>query len=129
MRQRCFNKNHPDFKYYGGRGITICKRWDDYANFLADMGEAPKGLTLDRTNNQGHYEPSNCQWRTRKDQANNTRKQCPVEQLLEIEPIPVDRLPVDCLLDTNDCSASNVTSVDNIHSSFPLKERGQRLDV
>lgn len=73
MRQRCLNPNNPAYDYYGGRGITVCKRWNKFENFLSDMGERPKGLTLERKKVNGNYEPSNCVWDTSKVQGNNKR--------------------------------------------------------
>ena len=65
MRARCRNKNTKWYKYYGGRGITICKRWGDFPSFAADMGPHPgKGWTLDRKRNGGNYRKSNCRWAT-----------------------------------------------------------------
>lgn len=73
MRERCLCATHPRFSCYGGRGISICTRWDDFQNFLIDMGQAPKDKSLDRVDNNGNYEPSNCRWATRKEQNGNTR--------------------------------------------------------
>jgi hypothetical protein len=61
MLKRCFNRTHCKFKKYGGRGITVCERWLDFRNFLADMGERPsKNHTIHRIDNDGDYEPANC---------------------------------------------------------------------
>lgn len=74
MRRRCLCPSHTQYHNYGGRGITICERWNDFENFLADMGERPPGLSLERINNDGNYELSNCKWATQKEQCNNQRK-------------------------------------------------------
>ena len=73
MRQRCERKTHPQFSSYGGRGIKVCERWQTFENFLADMGEPPAGLSLDRIDNNGNYEPDNCRWATKLQQMSNRR--------------------------------------------------------
>lgn len=73
MRSRCRNVNAPNYHRYGGRGIDICQRWDDFAIFLADMGKCPSGHSLDRINNEGGYRPDNCRWATPRQQMGNKR--------------------------------------------------------
>lgn len=73
MRDRCRNPKNHAYLDYGGRGIEVCERWHKFENFYADMGERPAGLTLDRINNDGNYEPGNCRWATRAQQGRNKR--------------------------------------------------------
>jgi hypothetical protein len=76
MRDRCNNPNHPDFKNYGGRGIKVCDRWNNFATFLADVGERPHSkLVLDRIDNNGNYEPGNVRWTTYSE--SNKKKRLP----------------------------------------------------
>ncbi len=73
MRSRCENPNDPAYDRYGGRGIVVCHEWKDFKNFLADMGEPPAGMTLERRDNEKGYSPNNCIWADRKAQNRNKR--------------------------------------------------------
>jgi len=76
MKARCFNPKNQNFCRYGGRGITVCERWkSSYSDFLKDMGRKPfPSATIDRINNDGNYEPSNCRWASKKEQSANKRQ-------------------------------------------------------
>lgn len=79
-KTRCFNRKNEKYSDYGGRGITMCEEWsNDFRTFLRDMGECPDGLTLERDDVNGNYEPGNCRWATPKEQVNNRRKTLRVE--------------------------------------------------
>lgn len=88
--QRCENPKSAAYRHYGGRGITVCERWKSYENFYADMGRRPAGLTIERDDVNGNYEPSNCRWATAHDQSRNKRTNVKVNQEVLVD--AADRL-------------------------------------
>jgi len=72
LRQRCMNPNDASYEWYGAKGVRVCERWNDFANFLADMGRKPSSKhSIDREDSNGNYEPNNCRWATGIEQARN----------------------------------------------------------
>lgn len=72
MRRRCLSRKRSEYLRYGGRGISVCKRWQSFSAFLMDMGKAPVGWTIERVNNEKGYSKKNCKWASRAEQSRNT---------------------------------------------------------
>jgi DNA-binding XRE family transcriptional regulator len=91
MIARCYNKNSTPFKDYGGRGIKVCDQWlNSFDAFVADMGERPSlKHSIERINNDGNYEPSNCKWATMLEQSTNKRPK-KLKNIIHYEPIEFD---------------------------------------
>jgi len=88
MLDRCINEKNRHYKSYGGRGIIVCERWSkSFENFYKDMGERPKGNSIDRINPDGNYEPENCRWATKLTQARNKRKSRIIEYKGQTKPL------------------------------------------
>lgn len=100
MKSRCLNKNDKNYYRYGGRGISVCTRWrESFAAFISDMGPRPADHSIERSDNNGPYEPSNCHWSSQKDQVRNRRntkflsignETKPLAELAEIHGLPYD---------------------------------------
>ena len=113
MLDRCENSTGTGFHNYGGRGITVCERWHSFEKFYADMGQRPKGMSLDRINNDGHYEPGNCRWATQKQQNRNSRN----NRLLTIYG------KSQCVADWADISGTNSPAIfARLNYGWPSKE-------
>ena len=101
MISRCHNPNHYNFAKYGAKGISVCERWRSFENFYADMGDRPEGMSIDRIDSRGNYEPSNCRWASDTTQANNRSsnrrfevngEMLTVREISELTGIPYKRL-------------------------------------
>lgn len=112
MIYRCHNKDRKDYKHYGGRGISVCSKWlgdNGFVNFLEDMGRRPKGTTLDRyPNNDGNYEPSNCRWATRNEQANNKRRRFNANDIRKIRSIKIGSIKLAKILGVGQTTIFNI---------------------
>ena len=79
MKARCLYPSTPSYPHYGARGITVCERWIDFRSFLADMGIRPEGTEISRIDNDGNYEPGNCEWVTKAENLAERQRRCPTK--------------------------------------------------
>lgn len=114
MKNRCLNHRNNRYHIYGGRGIKVCESWMSFKNFLADMGERPPGMTIERIETNGNYEPGNCRWATPKEQARNQR----TNHIIEIKGV---RKTVSEWTEIYGLNPKTVWS--RIHYGFPEDER------
>ena len=127
MLRRCYNKNERQYPGYGGRGISVCERWRDkngqgFSNFVFDMGPRGDGKSLDRINNDGNYEPSNCCWSDRTTQARNKRTSVKVL-------VDGHRLPIQIASELTGVKVGTLASrVRRKCRSENILEQGSRLD-
>ena len=123
MMTRCYNPKDSDYHRYGGRGIVVCERWHVFANYLQDVGEPSDwGMTLDRINNDGNYEPSNWRWATRAEQVRNTCK----ARLIELNGKMVNMADAARILGMNKSTLSRRISK-GIPLDLPVRKRTTRI--
>ena len=122
MKGRCLNPNNHNFPHYGGRGIVVCDRWlvpeNGYKNFLEDMGLRPKGMTLDRINVDGNYEPGNCRWADESTQKINQRRFSHIKQYTDEEWIEIQKDYIENKLSYDDISEKYSVSSKTIMKHF-----------
>ncbi len=111
MKYRCSNPTGGQFKNYGGRGIRVCHRWLKFENFLEDMGPRPKGMSIDRINNNQGYYPSNCRWATMSQQARNSRRSPTPEKVNRIRSLHRSGLRYQDIADAEDVGLNIVKAV------------------
>jgi hypothetical protein len=122
MKGRCLNPDKDKYPNYGGRGITICDRWLDsengYKNFLEDMGYRPEGMTLDRIDVDGNYEPSNCRWASKSLQVINQRRRSHIKQYSDDEWLDIEKDYLDNDLTYNEISEKYKVSSSKVAKKF-----------
>lgn len=109
MIRRCNDPKKPEFKWYGGKGIKVCDKWEKFAGFFEDMGVRPEGLTIDRIDSNGDYGPSNCRWISMKENLRN--RSCVILDTEKAEEIRA-------LLDTTKLSQKEIASLFNVDPSI-----------
>lgn len=117
MRQRCSNPRNQRYPSYGARGIRVCERWQEFEAFLADMGERPAGMTIDRKDVNGNYEPSNCRWATDAEQRAGRRCSISSEAVMQAAWFVIDeRIPRRQVAKAFGVSVATVARLINSHS-------------